>query len=105
MFKSQKNKIVLLSGLILGALVSWQWLTPTPRSQTHVEHSIGNANTLVSAYNHWKTYKISQGKEHSLVLPLTYVKGLSTEYSTAKGHANLDLISGAIEIKVSGLSE
>lgn len=105
MLRSLKINAALFSGLFFGALVLFHWLTQIQPTQQHAEPTIGNASTLVSAYDRWKTLKTSQGKEHSLSLPLTYVKGLSAEYSQATGRAKLDLVGGVIDIKVSGLSK
>lgn len=105
MNQSQKINSMLCGGLLLGAFAVFQWLTAIPTTQPHIEASIGNSDTFISAYDRWKHHKISQGRAHSLSLPLTYVKGLSTEYSPATGRAKLDLIGGMIEVKVSGLSK
>ena len=105
MIRPIKFKPVLLSSLFLGSLFLFQGLIQTQATKQHTEPSIGSTKTLVSAFDRWKTQKIIQGKEHSLSVPLTYIKGHSTEFTQAKGRANLDLIKGVLKVTVSGLDK
>lgn len=96
---------LIFNGLFFVILFLLPWPEQIQTSPQKDEPSIGNTSTLVSAYDRWKAQKKSQGNEYSVSLPLTYVKGLSSDFSSAKGRAKLDLIGGVIDIKVSGLSK
>jgi cytochrome c peroxidase len=68
-----------------------------------VTPTIGNVATLTGAYNNWKVRQVQYGEDGRLVLPLHYVKGLSTEFTQAKGKATLDLSNGSLAVEVTGL--
>ena len=103
MIKLIQNKIILLAALFLGTVFLFHEFTQLQDTKQPLELSIGNTNTLVSAYERWKTQKVAQGKENYLSLPLTYVKGHSKSYTQAKGRSRLDLVKGVLDVKISGL--
>ncbi|MCK5188717.1 MAG: hypothetical protein KAR12_01535, partial [Methylococcales bacterium] len=103
MLRSKKIKPVLFSGLFLGSLFLFNGLIQTQPTKQQSEPSIGNSKTLISAYDRWKVQKKIQGKEHLVSLPLTFVKGHSSEFNQAKGRAKLNLINGEFGVNISGL--
>ncbi len=64
---------------------------------------LGNVENLLVAYDRWKAEASRNGIERRLELSLHYSKGLSTEFTTAHGHATLDLGDGSFHVEVSGL--
>src|SRR5262245_9536201 len=65
---------------------------------------IGDARALRAGYERWKAqYKATDG-DRILVLSLGYSKGLSTEFTTARGQATLQLTDGTVSVSVSGLA-
>lgn len=65
--------------------------------------SAGNVQTFLMAYNRWENQIQERGSGRILQLPLSHVKGLSSEFTRAKGQATLDLKKGLFSAKVFGL--
>ncbi|MCI0528654.1 MAG: hypothetical protein L0Y56_14545, partial [Nitrospira sp.] len=65
--------------------------------------SLGNVQTLLTAYNRWKARITQNGADRKLVLPLNYSKGLSAEFTEARGRATLDFLDGSLAVMVTGL--
>ncbi len=65
--------------------------------------SVGNVETVVAAYDKWKTAMEKNGSDRKLTLALHYSKGLSSAFTKAQGQASLDLIDGSLTVNVSGL--
>jgi hypothetical protein len=61
------------------------------------------AEKLKVAYGAWKERHEAMGGDRNVQLALAYDRGLSGEFSTAGGSARLDLVSGRVELEVSGL--
>jgi hypothetical protein len=62
---------------------------------------LGNVETLRAVYAQWKEYNVSDGGELRVVLPLSWAKGLSSEFTEASGSAAFDLVAGTLEVEVS----
>jgi cytochrome c peroxidase len=99
-----KITVVLSTSLAL-MVASVLWLSGGERArgtdQTPV--GIGDADILRAAYVRWaRSYAQAGGARH-LVLGLTHVKGLSTQFSRASGWVAIDLAAGSLAAQVSGL--
>jgi cytochrome c peroxidase len=105
-----KGYILKLSVIILVFLsvaVSF-WQLPSGSkfsSKDKAKPVIGNAKTLLVAYERWKAMAKQGGADHEFVLPLRYSKALSAEFTKAHGQAKVDLIKGLVTIEVSELSD
>ncbi len=92
--------VFLLTGLF------WQLQSSSKfSSKDKTRAVIGNDETFLVAYERWKVIAKQNGADRSLVLPLTYSKALSNEFTSARGTATVDLINGSISVEVSGLSD
>jgi len=69
---------------------------------TRVEAALGEAAVLRGAYEEWLPVHEREGGNRNLVLRLAWSKGLSTEFSRAKGVARLDLNRGLVTVEVGG---
>ncbi|MGH8550624.1 MAG: hypothetical protein ACRERU_18885, partial [Methylococcales bacterium] len=67
--------------------------------------AIGNPKALEQAYAKWKRLLAHKGMDRILTLNLGYAKGLSTQFSRAKGTLAMDLKDGTVSVKVYGLPE
>ncbi|MGH8524314.1 MAG: hypothetical protein ACREXY_08880, partial [Gammaproteobacteria bacterium] len=67
--------------------------------------AIGNPKALEQAYAKWKLVLAHKGLDRILTLNLGYAKGLSTQFSRAKGTLTMDLKGGTVAVKVYGLPE
>jgi cytochrome c peroxidase len=67
--------------------------------------SVGNPQALLSAYARWKTARSGGDADDRLVIPLAWSKGLSSQFSEARGLATLDLLDGSFAVDVAGLEE
>jgi len=105
MTRLQKINPILFSGLFLGTMFLFLGLTQTQPTKQHTEPSIGNTTTLISAYERWKIQATRSGAAQKLVLPLSYSKALSDEFTLSKGKATLDLQGGILTIEASGLPD
>lgn len=75
----------------------------SPTRDQAVTLSIGNVQTLRTAYDRWKTGMNRNEGSRKLVLPLGYSRGLSSEFTKARGQVILDLLDGTIAVEVTGL--
>ena len=66
---------------------------------------LGDVQTLLAAYDRWKATVAQNGGDRQLFLGLSYSKGLSAEYTKARGWAMLDLLDGSLFVEVSGLPD
>ena len=98
-----KIKPVLLTSLFLGMFFLSYELTLPPKQ--HTTPTIGNTSTLISAYDRWKAQKIKWSNIQTLNLPLTVNKAHAKEAILATGLATIDLQSGILDIKTSGLKK
>ena len=60
---------------------------------------------LRRVYETWQAAHMRQGGDRNVVISLGYLKGLSTEFSQARGRAVLDLVEGEVTVTVTGLAE
>lgn len=103
------KKKMSLAGWTVMAIITAIFVMEGPFSalkeipDTTFRPSIGNPNTLMKGYASWKTAQVSYEKGNQLVIPLSYTKGLSQEFTEAKGKALLDLSNGAFSVEVKGL--
>lgn len=65
--------------------------------------TVGNADALRVAFARWDARAEREGADRSLVLHLGYLKGLSRQYTPARGRMTLDLVDGTVRAEVSGL--
>ncbi len=95
---------VAATTLLIAALFSvLQLIGESPPKDESTITSLGDVQTLLTAYHRWKATR--NGADRNLVLPLSYSKGLSAEFTKAHGNATLDLIGGSLSVEVSGLSD
>ncbi len=92
---------------VLAYLATALFLQYLPRpalpTEPRAQPTLGNPQTLLTAYDRWKHRVETRGAERKLVLPLRYSQGLSTEFTKASGRATLDLSEGSLSVEVSGL--
>lgn len=90
--------------LLVAGLVGILHLTNEPPSE-RVTTGFGDVRTLRATYDRWTATYTRGGGDRRLILPLHYSKGLSAEFSEARGQATLDLTDGSVAVDVSGLSD
>jgi len=90
---------IFIGGYSLVAILPWSSTEP----QVVVEATgIGSSSTLKVAYDNWsKTYSSANPK--GPVLTMQWTRGLSTEFSRAKGIAQLDMEKGMVSVRIKGL--
>lgn len=66
---------------------------------------IGSAKALERSYSNWKHALAGTDLDRKLRLDLAYSKGLSSQFSRAKGTAMLDLKDGSFTVEVYGLPD
>ena len=66
---------------------------------------VGNARALERSYLNWKQALAGTDLDRKLRLDLAYSKGLSSQFSRAKGTATLDLKGGGLTVEVYGLPD
>jgi cytochrome c553 len=60
-------------------------------------------STVAERYRAWEDRYQAAGGDRNVQIALGYAKGLSTTHLTAQGKTRLDLISGEVEVELSGL--
>jgi len=95
---------VFLINLSIIIILSSQLYQASTSDETDAP-GIGNPKTLEQAYAKWKQLLARKGLDRKLTLNLGYAKGLSTQFSRAKGTFTMDLKDGTVSAKVYGLPE
>jgi cytochrome c peroxidase len=65
--------------------------------------SVRGADKVKAAYADWARRHEADGGDRHVVIALGYWKALSAEHTTATGLATLDLVDGAVSVRVTGL--
>jgi hypothetical protein len=92
---------LLLAGLLLQFPLRWEQIFVDEPALT----SMASVRNLVTTYTNWKAEYGRSGGDRYLVLALGWSKGLSAEFTKAKGQATFDLIDKSVAIEVYGLPE
>lgn len=102
-FISKKNlkKLALAMGLFLGAPAAGVYVVgifspEDARFPNQVRH-------LKEAYDQWAAAHERNGGDKNIRLNVSWVKGLSTEFSKARGHVVLNLIEGTATAEFQGI--
>jgi cytochrome c peroxidase len=90
--------------LVIAALIALLLFAERLRETRPAATGIGNSRALQASYEQWKEQGIRSDGDRRLVLALGYSKGLSSQFTNAKGQAQLDLADGSISVEVSGLA-
>jgi len=103
-----KRKIVLWGlvglpfvGILLGVMLS----VSSDSSDESARPIIGSVRTFEAAYGRWKADAEKSGQGSKLVLSLGHFKGLSNEFSLARGTVEINLADGSLSVTVVGLPE
>jgi cytochrome c peroxidase len=80
---------------------------PTPENPRDKEEAtlvrLANPAKVRTLYRTWVASHERRGGDRRVPVSLGYFKGLSVEYTRARGLATLDLIGGSVSVEVSGL--
>ena len=99
-------KYIGISLLVLGGLmIQFQSGGESPQKSEPVAASIGNVDTVLTAYEKWKAGYSRHGGDRDFVLALGHSKGLSNEFTRARGKMTLDLNDGSLSVQVKGLNK
>lgn len=77
--------------------------TSTLPSKMRAEARLANASRLQSTYQTWKASYEKGGGNHNQAIALGWSRGLSSEYTTARGLIRLDLVGGQARAEIDGL--
>jgi hypothetical protein len=103
--KAYALKFAATALVIAGLFATIQLIGERQAENTAAISSLGDVRSLLSTYDRWKDKATQVGGESNLVLPLGYSKGLSAQFTKARGQAFLDLVGGTISVEVSGFPE
>lgn len=95
--------MVILAVLASSFLWLGHWNGTTDTNEQVNGPSIGNVETVKVAYTRWKSAQAYDGNASLLRLPLGYIKGISSEFTQAKGNAILNLVTGSFVVDIAGL--
>jgi len=99
------KKGVVLATVILVTFMVAGVIKFSLRGISSNDESLGNVQNLLTAYKDWKAEYEREGGDRNFMLSLGWSKGLSAEFTTAKGQATFDLVDGSLSIEVQGLPE
>ena len=89
----------VLAGYVIVAASPWSSLEP---EVVHEVAGVGESNKLKDTYDRWsESYASSNPK--GPVLTMLWTRGLSSEFSKAKGIAQLNLESDSVSVRIKGL--
>jgi hypothetical protein len=66
---------------------------------------LGSARVLGLKYQQWEEQYLKQGGDGNVLIGLGWFKGLSTEFTEARGTAVIDLLDGRVNVRVNGLAD
>jgi cytochrome c peroxidase len=105
-----RTKTKLLSAVVVTALALGIPFLPSPApkaptlpSKMRAEARLANASRLESTYQTWKAAYEKDGANHNQAIALGWSRGLSSEYTAARGLIRLDLIGGQARAEIDGL--
>ncbi len=88
--------------VVISLLLQWEQRLSGNES---VLTSLGSVQNFQANYKDWKAAYEKSGGDRYLVLALGWSRGLSTEFTMAKGEAAFDLINQSVAVEVKGLPE
>lgn len=101
-----RRVIIVASTSLLVGLGTLFFASDDSQRQNRVARgSIGDVANLEAAYARWAAAYSRNGGDRELILPLGYSKGLSAEFTKARGQAKFDLVEGSVSVVISGLPE
>lgn len=103
--KTYSLKLAAAALVIAGLFATIQLIGERQAENTAAISSLGDVQSLLSTYDRWKAKATQVGGDRNLVLPLGYSKGLSAQFTKARGQAFLDLVGGTVSVEVSGFPE
>ena len=94
----------ILAALLVASIVKFAWQGAATDEEAGFVQS-PKVQNLLAAYNNWQAEYERQGGARNLILPLGWSKGLSCEFTTARGRASFDLVDGSLAVEVRGLPD
>jgi hypothetical protein len=73
-------------------------------SESHPRTDPTDADYLLADYKAWEAKYLDNGGDRNVVMPMGYLKGLSSEKTNAAGQVTLNLIDGLVLVEAEGLS-
>ena len=100
LFKIGAGLSVVMASYVLVAVSSWQ----SPETDVAQEEiaGVGTADNLSKTYERWSTSYASNNPKGP-VLTMLWTRGLSSEFSKAKGIAQLNLENDSVSVRIKGL--
>jgi cytochrome c peroxidase len=101
---------MLFAGLLVGALALGMPFLPEPgvptleQAQGPPEARMANASGLQNTYQTWKAAHEQSGGDRNFLISLGWSRGLSSEYSPARGLVRFDLGQGSARVEIDGLA-
>ncbi len=98
--------VAVTVGLLpVGLLGQFQVPENAPSPDPSTAASLGDVDTFMVIYDRRKARATRNGADQQVTLSLKYTPGLSTVLSLAGGTLTLDLLSGAVDVRVAGLPD
>lgn len=95
------TRICFLFAIALAFVIgSLTWIQLLESGVSQKRPILGNVETLRSAYEQWKESSTQDGGHLRVVLPLSWSKGLSSEFTEASGSAVFDLAAATLKVEV-----
>lgn len=88
----------ILGLLLMLGLLPWNAPAPSPLLPAK-----GNVQTVLTAYQNWSEGYEAQGAERAFEVGLGWMRGISTEKTSAHGRVSFDLSRGLLAVEVQGL--
>jgi cytochrome c peroxidase len=99
---------MLFAGLLVGALALGIPFLPEPGAtsvpQGPPEARMANADRLQNTYQTWKAAHVRTGGDGNFLIAVGWSRGLSSEYSPARGLVRLNLVGGSARVEIDGLA-
>lgn len=105
-----RHRALLFAGLLLGIVALGIPFLPEPGgtswqpAQGLPEARLANADRLQNTYQTWKAANARNGGDSNFLISLGWSRGLSSEYTEARGLVRFDLIGGSARVEIDGLA-
>ena len=102
--RAQLSLIAFLMAFVVPMVLSNGEASSDSESQL-VSTGMTSADYLLADYKAWEAKYVENGGDRNVVMPMGYIKGLSTKKTNAAGQVTLNLIDGTVSVQAEGLSK
>ena len=90
--------------LSLALAVSLVGIVPAQIAETEGNYGVGSADVFLPKYLAYRDQQLASASPDAMKVPLGYVKGLSTTFTSMRGEMSVNLATGSYQVNLNGLT-